>query len=75
MTVPKHDRLVERMMDAYWSMNNTRRSVTDPERMREVVACICEELRKQPRSVDDMGALQWAADWLEIRLEEDDQPT
>ena len=75
MTVPKHDRLIEKMMDAYWSMNNARRSVTDPERMREVVGCICEELRKQPRALDSEGCLGWAADYLETRLEEDDQPT
>ena len=72
MSTPKHDKLIEKMMDGYWSMGNAQRAVTDPARMREVVGCICEELRKQPRSADSDGALQWAADWLEIRLEEDD---
>ena len=71
---PKHERLIERMMDALWSFENSKRAITDPERMTEVVACICAELRKQPRSIDDMGALEWAAAYLERRLEEDQEP-
>jgi hypothetical protein len=72
MSTPKHDKLIDYMTDAFWSMENAQRSIPDPARMRSVVACICAELRKQPRSVDDMGCLEWAADWLETRLEEDD---
>lgn len=68
----KHDKLLDRLTDAFWSMGNAQRAVTDPARMRDVVACICAEFRKAPRSEDDMGCLEWAADWLETRLEEDD---
>jgi hypothetical protein len=71
MTNPKHERLIEKLMDAYWSAENGKRSTTDPDRMLVVIACITTLLRSQPRSVDDMGALEWAADWLDIRLEED----
>jgi hypothetical protein len=71
VTRPKHERLIEKMMDAYWNTENTGRSVTDPERMRAVVAVIQAALRAQPRSMDCDGSLEWAADWLGIRLEED----
>jgi hypothetical protein len=74
MSVPKHDRLIERMTDAFWSMNNAQRSVTDPERMREVIACICAEMRKAPRALDSEGCLGWAAAHLEARLEDEDGP-
>ena len=72
MAVPKHERLIERMMDAYWSLGNNSKSLSDPDRMRDVVTCICAELRKAPRSEDDMGVLSWTADWLELRLDADD---
>ena len=68
---PKHERLTELLTDAFWSAENGQRALTDPDRMLAVVAAICTLLRAQPRSVDDMGALEWAADWLNIRLEED----
>jgi hypothetical protein len=74
MTHPKHERLIEKLMDAYWSAENGKRALTDPDRMLAVIACITSLLRSQPRSVDDMGALEWAADWLDIRLEEDADP-
>ena len=71
MSVPKHDRLIERMMDSYWLRDA---STTDPDRMRDVIACICAEMRKAPRPHDAEGCLGWAAAYLEIRLEDDDAP-
>jgi len=70
MSVPKHERMIERMTDAFWRKDA---SVTDPERMTDVVHCIIGILREQPRAVDDDGALAWAALFLEERLEEERQ--
>ena len=71
MKRPKHERLIEKMTDAFWSGESTSRSITDPERMVPVIGAIQTLLRSQPRSEDDMGCLEWAADWLDSRLEED----
>jgi hypothetical protein len=71
MTNPKHERLIEKLMDAYWSAENGKRALTDPDRMLAVIACITALLRSQPRADDCNGSLQWAADFLEKRLEED----
>jgi hypothetical protein len=71
MTRPKHEHLIEQMTDAFWGVGNKHRTLTDAERMIPVLAVITTLLRAQPRSVDDMGALEWTADWLEIRLQED----
>jgi hypothetical protein len=68
---PKHEWLVERMTDAMWGMGNNQRSVTDPVRMEAVLQVVIDELRSQPRSVDDLGALAWAALYLEERLKEE----
>jgi hypothetical protein len=74
MTVPKHERLIERMTDAFWSIENNSRSITDPDRMRDVIALICTEFRKVPHAADDSGCLAWTAQWLETRLRADDAP-
>lgn len=71
MKRPKHEKLTELMTDAMWSQGNSLRSITDPNRMVEVVEVITNLLRSQPRSEDDGGALAWAADFLEKRLQED----
>jgi hypothetical protein len=71
MKRPKHERLIEKMTDAFWSGDNCNRSITDPQRMAQVIFTITTLFREQPRSKDDMGVLSWAADWLEIRLQED----
>jgi hypothetical protein len=71
MNTPKHERLIERLMDGYWCADNGSRSISDPERMVAVVAVITRELRAQPRSVDCEGCLEWAAYYLETRLAED----
>lgn len=71
MKRPKHERLIEKMTDAFWSGDNYNRSITDPQRMLPVVAVIQQLLRSQPRNEDCDGCLEWAADWLDIRLVED----
>jgi hypothetical protein len=71
MTNPKHERLIERLMDAYWSAENGKRALTDPDRMLAVIACITTLLRSQPSAADEDGCLSWAARWLDKRLEED----
>jgi hypothetical protein len=71
VTRPKHEKLIEKMTDAFWSGDNCHRSITDPSRMAQVVFTITTLFREQPRSEDDMGALSWAADFLEKRLQED----
>jgi hypothetical protein len=71
MTRPKHERLVEVLTDAFWSAENGKRALTDSDRMLAVIACINTLLRSQPRADDCNGSLQWAADFLEKRLEED----
>jgi hypothetical protein len=68
---PKHERLTELLTDAFWSYANADRSVTDPERMTAVVGVITDLLRSQPRCEDSDGCLQWAADFLDKRLQED----
>jgi hypothetical protein len=67
----KHEKLTELLTDAFWSGDNCNRSVTDPERMVSVIAAIQQLLRSQPRNEDCDGCLEWAADWLDIRLVED----
>jgi hypothetical protein len=59
------------MTDAFWAGDNSLRSITDPQRMVQVVTAIQQLLRSQPRSEDDGGALAWAADFLDKRLQED----
>jgi hypothetical protein len=71
MSKTKHDRLIELLMDGYWSYANGNRAVTDPERMTAVVGVIINLLRSQPRCEDADGSLQWAADFLDKRLQED----
>lgn len=71
MKRPKHERLTELMTDAMWCADNAHRSITDPQRMVPVVAVIQQLLRSQPRNEDCDGCLEWAADWLDIRLVED----
>jgi hypothetical protein len=66
VTVPKHERMIERMTDAFWRKDT---SVTNPDRMVDVLHYIIDELRGQPRAVDDEGCLSWAALYLEERLE------
>lgn len=73
MKRPKHEKLTELLTDAFWSADNGQRPLTDPDRMLSVVGAITTLFRSQPRSEDDMGVLAWAADWLEKRLEEDEQ--
>jgi hypothetical protein len=68
---PKHEKLTELMTDAFWAGDNSLRSITDPQRMVQVVTAIQQLLRSQPRSEDDGGALAWAADFLDKRLQED----
>jgi hypothetical protein len=70
MNTPKHERLVELLTDAFWKRDC---SVTDPDRMIDVVERIIQLLRAQPRSVDDDGCLAWAALFLEERLEAEKQ--
>jgi hypothetical protein len=71
MKRPKHERLIEKMMDSYWNAENTARSITDPQRMVAVLGVVTELLRSQPASHDEDGCLGWAAAWLEKRLLED----
>jgi hypothetical protein len=71
MTRPKHERLVEVLTDAFWSAENGKRALTDPDRMLAVVACITTLLQSQTRAEDTQGALFWAGKWLKRRLEED----
>ena len=70
MTTPRHERLIEKMTDAFWKQGT---SVTDPNRMTDVVECLVGILREQPKSVDDDGCLYWAALWLEERLRAEEE--
>jgi hypothetical protein len=70
VTVPKHERLIERLTDAFWLRDV---SVTAPERMIDVVERLVEILQSQPRGVDDDGSLYWAGQWLKERLEREEQ--
>lgn len=56
------------MADKFWLRDA---SVTDPARLGDALGAVITLLRQQPRTIDGDGALSWAADWLEKRLEED----
>jgi hypothetical protein len=70
MSKTKHDRLIEKLTDSFWKQDT---AVTNPARMVDVLECLIEILREQPRSVDDAGALAWTALWLERRLEQENR--
>lgn len=70
VTVPKHERLIEHLTDAFWKRDL---SVTDPDRMTDVVERLVLILQSQPRTVDDDGALFWAGQWLKERLDAEAQ--
>jgi hypothetical protein len=70
---PKHERLIERLTDCFWSAENGQKTLTDPGRMVPVVNYICNLLHSKAQSEEDHKALQKAADFLQAQLEKDNE--